>query len=43
MRADLLLSLEIMWKGMAGTFIVSIVVIIVVKLLARFIRSGSNT
>jgi hypothetical protein len=33
MSENLLIALEIFWKGMAGTFIISIIVIVVIKLL----------
>jgi Na+-transporting methylmalonyl-CoA/oxaloacetate decarboxylase gamma subunit len=35
MTENLLISLEILWKGMAGTFIVSFIVILMVKLLSK--------
>jgi hypothetical protein len=35
MTENLLISLEITWKGMAGTFIISIIVIVMVKLLSK--------
>ncbi|GHV96487.1 hypothetical protein AGMMS50293_28070 [Spirochaetia bacterium] len=38
MTANLLISVEILWKGMAGTFIVSAIVIVMVKALSKLIR-----
>jgi hypothetical protein len=38
MTANLLISLEILWKGMAGTFFVSAIVILMVKLLSKIIK-----
>jgi Na+-transporting methylmalonyl-CoA/oxaloacetate decarboxylase gamma subunit len=38
MTDKLLISLEILWKGMAGTFIVSLIVIVMVKLLSKLVR-----
>jgi Na+-transporting methylmalonyl-CoA/oxaloacetate decarboxylase gamma subunit len=42
MTANLLLSLEIMWKGMAGTFIVSLIVISMVLLLSKIIKNKNG-
>jgi hypothetical protein len=48
MTANLLIAFEIFWKGMAGTFIISVIVIVMVKLLLILIREkpskqGPNT
>ena len=37
--ADLWSSLEIMWKGMAGLFVVCIFIMALVMLLSRFMKA----